>query len=164
MGNVQLTTLSERMVRNGGSTVPLGSRDEKLIVKWKTCGKTKHRDGTGGIYRGVGIGAKDPVDRIREFIAGTSTSSAKPPAGEEQEFCGIFVFEFDDQGRIVKHVIEHTEEGGHWDRMTRVVSVTDWLLGHFNGKKKEQMPALAWCEERSRARGLHMMDRRRRMD
>lgn len=163
VGNVQLTILSERMVRNGGSAVPLPSRDEKLIVKWKTCGKTKHRDGTGGIYRGVGLATRDPVDRIKDFIAGTQNESA-PRKGEEQEFCGIFVFEFDEEGRIIKHVIEHTEEGGHWDRMTRVVSVTDWLLGRFNGRQKEQIPELALCEERPTGQSIRLVDRRTRLE
>ncbi|KAK4550726.1 hypothetical protein LTR36_000305 [Oleoguttula mirabilis] len=163
IGNVKLTILSERMVRNGGSAVSLASRDEKLIVKWKTCGKTKHRDGTGGIYRGVGLAHRDPVDKIKSFISGTKDERA-PDEDEEQEFCGIFVFEFDEEGRIIKHVIEHTEEGGHWDRMTRVVSVTDWLLGHINGKQREQIPQLAFCEERPTGREIRLVDRRPRLD
>lgn len=158
LGNVKLEILSERMVRNGGSTVPHASRDEKLIVKWKTCSK----NGNSGIYRG--IGTRDPVDKLKEFLAGAGEMSYKNKSGgDEQEFCGIFIFEFDEEGRIAKHVIEHTEEGGRFDRMTRVVSVTDWLLGQFNGKKKEQVPELAWCEERPHRRGIHIVDRRRRM-
>lgn len=159
IGNVNLTILSERMVRNGGTTVPHASRDEKLIVKWKTCGKASHRDSTGGIYRGMGLSAaKDPVDKIKGFISGTKERARTDP----EEFCGIFVFEFDEKGRIVKHTIEHTDEGGHWDRTKRVVSVTDWLLGQFNGKKKEEHPALAWCEERPSAGAIRMVDRRPR--
>ncbi|KAK5137080.1 hypothetical protein LTR08_001089 [Meristemomyces frigidus] len=157
VGNVKLTILSERMVRNGGSAVPLASRDEKLIVKWKTCGKTKHRDGTGGVYRGVGLAHKDPVEKIKEFISGTRDENA-PARDEEDEFCGIFVFEFDEQGRVVKHVIEHTDEGGHWDRMNRVVSVTDWLLGRLGRQKEEEMPELALCEERPAGREMRIVD------
>jgi hypothetical protein len=161
VGNVKLTILSERMVRNGGTSASSPDRDEKLIVKWKTCGKTKHRDGTGGIYRGVGLATRDPVDKIKKFISGTT--SGLDASAEEEEFCGIFIFEFDDEGRIAKHVIEHTEEGGHWDKMTRVVSVTDWLLGSLGGRRKEELPALAWCEERPRGLDLKIVDRSRRM-
>lgn len=158
LGNVKLEILSERMVRNGGSSVPLASRDEKLIVKWKTCSK----NGPGGLYRGVG--ARDPVDKLKEFLSGAGEMSFMKKQPEDQkEFCGIFIFEFDEEGRISKHVIEHTEEGGRFDRMTRVVSVTDWLLGQFNGKRKEQVPELAWCEERPNGRGIHIVDRRRRI-
>lgn len=160
LGNVKLEIMSERMVRNGGSTVAHANRDEKLIVKWKTCSKNGN-----GIYRG--IGAKDPMDKLKEFLAGAGEMSYKQKSsggsGDEQEFCGIFIFEFDENGRVLKHVIEHTEEGGRFDRMTRVVSVTDWLLGQFNGKKKEQVPELAWCEERPNGRAIQIVDRRRRM-
>nr|POE46168.1 uncharacterized protein CFP56_73547 [Quercus suber] len=148
VGNVKLTILSERMVRNDSSSGTFGTRDEKLVVKWKTCGPTKHRDGTGGIYRGVGLVGKDPVDRIKDFISGAQAdkSDATPRRPDDEEFCGIFVFEFDEHGKIVKHVIEHTDEGGRWDHMTRVVSVTDWLLGHLNAKDKDHVPGLALCE------------------
>jgi hypothetical protein len=135
------------MVRRGGVNVSKEQRQEQLVVKWKTCGKTTHRDGTGGIYRGMGIAARDPVDRIKAFIAGTKGKSASD-APTSEEFCGIFIFEFDERGRIAKHIIEHTEEDGRFDQMTRVVSVTDWLIGTFNGKRTQQ-PALAWCTRKS---------------
>ncbi|KAI5367964.1 hypothetical protein Slin15195_G030980 [Septoria linicola] len=163
IGNVKLDILAERMVQNGGTAVPLAQREEKLIVKWKTCGKTTHSDGTGGIYRGMGLAAKDPVEKIKGFIAGTRNGAERDTAHEEaEEFRGIFIFEFDEEGRIRKHTIEHTEEGGHWDRMTRVVSVTDWLLGHLNGRRKYDEPALAFCEERPHGGSIQLMDRRRR--
>jgi hypothetical protein len=160
IGNVKLTIMSERMVRHGGSAVSHANREEKLIVKWKTCGKTEHRDGTGGIYRGVGIRAKDPMDKIKNFISGAKDGEAHED--EAEEFCGIFIFEFDEQGRIVKHTIEHTEQGGNWDK-TRVVSVTDWLLGTFSGKKSPELPALAWCEERPDGSRIRIVDRTRRI-
>lgn len=141
VGNVKLVIVSERMVRSGQDW-----RDEKLIVKWKTCGKTKNK-GVGGLYRG--IGASEQVDKITEFLGGEEKS-------DQDEFCGLFLFEFDNEGRIRKHVIEHAEEGGDWEkmRMGRVVSVTDWLLGRWNGKgKDEPVPGLAWCENGQRRRG-----------
>ena len=159
IGNVRLEILAERMMQNGGTAVPLAQRDEKLIVKWKTCGKTTHRDGTGGIYRGMGLAARDPVEKIRGFIAGTRDGAQKEE--EPEEFRGIFIFEFDEEGRIKKHTIEHTEEGGHWDRTARVVSVTDWLLGHLNGKRRHDEPALALCEERPNCNSIRLVDRRR---
>ena len=163
VGNVKLTILSERMVKNGAS----GWGEEKLIVKWKTCGKTRHRDSTGGVYNTPTLSSKDPYDKIRDFIAGTNANasgSTSPPWSpeEEKDFHGIFVFGFDSHGRILKHVIEHTEEGGHWDKMPRVVSVTDWLLGRFNGKGRasEQVPELAWCQERPTGWRVRCVDRR----
>lgn len=133
--------LSERMVRNGGPyTPPAPSEDtqaEKLIVKWRT-------------KRGRSLeGALD----------------SSKPAGDDETFTALFVFSFDTEGRVVRHVIEHTEEGGQWDRMTRVVSVTDWLIGRFNGKGgKEAVPELALCEERADGNRIRLVDRRGRVD
>lgn len=131
VGNVRLTVLSERMVRNG-STSP-SYRQEKLIVRWKTCGKTKGR-GTGGLYRGVG-GSGDQVDKITEFLGGD--------VSDDEEFSGLFIFEFDEEGRVVSHTIEHAEQGGNFERMTRVVSVTDWLIGLAKGRGMEGEPGYA---------------------
>nr|POF17751.1 hypothetical protein CFP56_13163 [Quercus suber] len=149
VGNVKLIIISERMIRGRTGCAGFGTKDEKLIVRWKTSGKTKHRDGTGGIYRGIGLVGKDPVDKIKDFISGTQADNpdAVPRRPDDEEFCGIFVFEFDEHGKIVKHIIEHTDEGGRWDHMTRVVSVTDWLLGQFNAKDKDHVPGLALCED-----------------
>ena len=65
--------------------------------------------------------------------------------------------EFDEEGRILNHIIEHTEEGQHWDRTAKVISVTDWLLGRAWGRREEVSPSLAfarcWREKNSRGRG-----------
>ena len=145
LGNVKLVILSERMTRSGSDW-----RDEKLIVKWKTCGKTKNK-GIGGLYRG--IGASEQVDKITELLGGVEKS-------DQDEFCGLFSFEFDGEGRICKHVIEHAEEGGNWDaKMGTVISVTDWLLGRWNGKGKEADLGLAWCDNGGAdGRNLHKRD------
>ena len=144
VGNVKLIILSERIVKNGTSSSHSTSSDghqisigsERLIVRWKTCGKTKGK-GMGALYRG--IGASEQVDKITEWLGGD--------ARDDEEFCGLFIFEFDEQGRIITHTIEHAEESGNWDKTSRVVSVTDWLLGRMNGQHKK-VPQLAWsCSE-----------------
>ena len=128
VGNVKLIILSERVVKNGP---PSNYSNERLIVRWKTCGKTKGK-GMGAFYKG--IGASEQVDKITEWLGGD--------ARDDEEFCGLFIFEFDEEGRIITHTIEHVEESTNWERMSRVVSVTDWLLGRMNGKKRE--PEFAW--------------------
>lgn len=152
VGNVKLIILSERMVRNGGSSVSPGCRDEKLIVKWKTCGKS-NEDG-GKIYRG--ITASEQVDRLKNMLGGEET---------DEEFCGLFVFEFDEEGRIRRHTIEHAEECGNYDRMNKVVSVTDWLLGRAPWRRKDEViPGLAFCDyQRDKRRHLppHRSDHER---
>jgi hypothetical protein len=135
VGNVRLTVISERMIRHGGNNANSATRDEKLIVKWKTCGKTRNKN-SAGIYRG--IGANEQVERITDVLGGRSR--------DDEEFCGLFIFEFDEQGRIAKHTIEHADEGSGSERTNRVVSVTDWLLGKVNGHRDEHVPSLAWCK------------------
>lgn len=124
VGNVKIHILSERMIRNGSSPDSNTSyRTEKLIVKWKTCGKQPNRTNSGAQTTQVPSSGHDEDDK---------------------EFCGLFIFEFDEDGRIVTHTIEHVEEGGNWERKTaRVVSVTDWLLGRAWGKKEDDIPGLA---------------------
>lgn len=146
VGNIRLVILSERMMKNG--QVAFGYRNEKLIVRWRTCGKTRGR-GMGALYRGI-YGSGDQVDKITEFLGGD--------ARDDEEFTGLFIFEFDEEGRIVTHTIEHAQEGGNMDKMTRVVSVTDWLIGLAKGKRKQEEPewALGYCE-------TGLQDARRRM-
>ena len=143
VGNVKLVILSERVVKNGPtshispSTTSVNS--ERLIVRWKTSGKTKGK-GMGALYRG--IGASEQVDKITQWLGGD--------ARDDEEFCGLFIFEFDEEGRILTHTIEHAEESGHWDRTSRVVSVTDWLLGRMNGRRRVPELALNYARQERR--------------
>jgi len=139
------------MVRNGGSSSSAHLRNERLIVRWQTCGKTKGK-GTGANYEGIREG--EQVDRITEWLGGD--------APDDKEFCGLFLFEFDEQGRIASHTIEHAEEGGNWDQMPKVISVTDWLLGKAWRRRTEEVPGLAlgYCEL-ERDRRLHLRRGRR---
>ncbi|KAG8526235.1 uncharacterized protein KY384_000228 [Bacidia gigantensis] len=141
LGNVKLIIISERMVKHGSSSnitdTGTSVHNERLIVRWKTCGKTKGK-GMGALYRG--IGGSEQVDKITEWLGGD--------ARDDEEFCGLFIFEFDEEGRILTHTIEHAEESGPLDRTSRVVSVTDWLLSRVNGKRKVPEMALGCVEGR----------------
>lgn len=83
----------------------------------------------GALYRG--IGASEQVEKITEWLGSD--------ARDDEEFCGKFIFEFDEEGRIITHTIEHAEENGDLEKTSRVVSVTDWLLG-----RPWKTPRLAW--------------------
>lgn len=108
------------MVKNGAYPSSPNSGDERLIVRWKTCGKTK-------ASRGVGA----QVDKITEWLGSKDED-------EDNEFCGLFLFEFDAKGRILTHTIEHVQEGENWNGAPKVISVTDWLLGKAWGKKEPE--------------------------
>lgn len=126
VGNVKLVILSERVVPSSGASLahtfapndrkPSNAGNERLIVKWKTCGKTK----------------------------GKLTDWLGRDARNDEEFCGLFIFEFDEEGRILSHTIEHTEGEfeGKLGLGGRFVSVTDWILERMNGRGKNE-PALA---------------------
>lgn len=86
----------------------------------------------GALYRG--IGASEQVDKITEWLGGD--------ARDDEEFCGKFIFEFDEEGRIITHTIEHAEENGDLEKTSKVVSVTDWLLGGRPWRKRT--PELVW--------------------
>jgi hypothetical protein len=134
VGNVKLKILSERMVKNGGTCSSPQSLNEKLIVKWETCGKSEESGGQ----------VSDVVEKITSIVAGSRRAS--------DQFSGLFKFEFDEEGRVINHTIEHTDEGQHWDKTAKVISVTDWLLGRAWGRREEGTPSLAFapCErERS---------------
>ncbi|KAF1997233.1 hypothetical protein P154DRAFT_537365 [Amniculicola lignicola CBS 123094] len=129
LGNVKLTILSERMTKNGGSTVAANMRHEKLIVRWKTCGKEKQNGP-----------ASEVLEKIWKIIG----------ISDGGDFSGLFVFEFDEDGRIINHTIEHVEEGGNWDKPAKVISVTDWLLGRAWGRKSDEGgPSLAFARTES---------------
>ena len=90
-----------------------------------------------------GIGASGGVDKITEWLGGGKGEN------DSKEFCGLFIFEFDEEGRVVSHTIEHVQEGGNWERGVgaRVVGLTDWLLGGMKNGRGEGTPAPAcWSE------------------
>ncbi|KAJ4395568.1 hypothetical protein N0V91_010770 [Didymella pomorum] len=140
IGNVKLKILSERMVQNGCSTSH-ALRNEKLIVKWQTCSKSSRASEQNTGSRHVSETFESVTNIMRR-------------GREEDVFTGLFVFEFDEEGRIVSHTIEHTDEGHHWDRTTKFISVTDWLLGRAWGRR-EETPSLAFvkCQREKSRRG-----------
>lgn len=52
---------------------------------------------------------------------------------KEEQFSGLFIFSFDEEGRILTHTIEHADEADGWDRTSKFVTLTDWLIGKARG-------------------------------
>jgi hypothetical protein len=130
VGNVKLDILSERLIKNGGTSSGADKRHEKLIVRWKTCGKSGKRQ-----------------DRQDSEAMEKITSIVSKPDQPDEEFTGLFIFEFDEEGRILTHTIEHAQENSNWDRTAKVISVTDWLLGRAWGRRDEEgTPSLAFTK------------------
>ncbi|KAG9241448.1 hypothetical protein BJ878DRAFT_520709 [Calycina marina] len=145
VGNVKLKIISERMVNPDTeyhSAQPT-TRPEQLIVRWSTVGKLKDR-GIGGFYKG--ISASGNVDKITEWLGGGKGEKAG------QEFTGLFIFEFDEEGRVVTHTIEHVQHGGNWEKGVgaKVVGLTDWLLGGMKPRGEEGSPCPAFSTKDER--------------
>ena len=125
-------------------------QQERLIVRWRTCLRSDKAVGeasptkTKALYRG--IGPREQVNRFMEWLSNPTSTSKR-----EDAFSGLFIFEFDEEGRIATHTIEHAEEDGSAERASRVVNLTDWLIGRArNGREK--VPEFAWAVNGDRRR------------
>ena len=159
VGNVKLKVISEKIVRTGFAYLTPANEnedggalsEEKLVVRWKTEPKANgngnsslgtststsaqsHDGSNGGINRGLSklLGGDKPIFNLNK----------------DDDFTGLFIFTFDSKGRIASHTIEHADENHVFDKTSKVVTLTDWLLGKAKwgrGREKEQelVPGLA---------------------
>ncbi|KAJ5584140.1 uncharacterized protein N7459_003940 [Penicillium hispanicum] len=134
--------------------------DERLVVRWKTEARTEsrpfhemrksasHVQHSSGSPQSAGTG-KDGGE-ISEQHSHLSLSSSKKATNrglsvllggeepifklsKEEQFTGLFIFSFDEEGRILTHTIEHADEADGWDRTAKFVTLTDWLIGKARG-------------------------------
>ncbi|CAK7202899.1 hypothetical protein SEUCBS139899_005626 [Sporothrix eucalyptigena] len=124
IGNVKLEILSERMTKQAcqshvAAARRAGAGDEQLVVRWRTVGKG-----------GMSLPPQPTDDGRTKAPVGTSQA-----VGDPKEFTGLFIFEFDGEGRVLSHTIEHVAEDGDWKQSVgaRFVGLTDWLLGGIKG-------------------------------
>ncbi|KAI9749989.1 MAG: hypothetical protein M4579_006651 [Chaenotheca gracillima] len=169
VGNVRLRILSERMVPSGpshhsssaGSSTTTGGpspllpgtptstnnsnrkrptyRSEKLVVRWTTVGNSGARlmeafSRSSNKKKSVSGRQSNPLSR-------DSTSYEED---DEEHFTGLFEFEFDEEGRIVRHTIERAEQEGIAGEApsTGVFGLGEWLLRRV-GKAREPEPVMA---------------------
>ncbi|EDN03525.1 predicted protein [Histoplasma mississippiense (nom. inval.)] len=115
--------------------------DEKLVVRWRTEGGKTDSPG----YFGKSSPKESPPFTNGEATTNNSSttnrdirtssetqsalSSSSNGTNRGLSKLGLFIFLFDDEGRIASHTIEHADESNGWDRTARVVTLTDWLLG-----------------------------------
>ncbi|KAJ5092709.1 hypothetical protein N7456_008570 [Penicillium angulare] len=135
--------------------------DERLVVRWRTEPRTDSRPfhesrSTPEEQRspsnpvqvaGTETGAASPPHHTNGHL---SSSSAKKSTNsglsvllggeepifklsKEEQFTGLFIFSFDEEGRILTHTIEHADEADGWDRTAKFVTLTDWLIGKARG-------------------------------
>ncbi|KAF7523909.1 hypothetical protein G7054_g11574 [Neopestalotiopsis clavispora] len=129
IGNLEIEILSERM-----TTQPLhfspqrqGAYPEQLVVKWRTTAGQKTKSGSNPSLTEQG------EQKLDETLSGAQRR------GSKREFTGLFIFEFDREGKIISHTIEHVDQSGEWDKGVgaKVVHLTDWLLGELRGRQPQ---------------------------
>ncbi|KAM5345784.1 hypothetical protein ACJ41O_011645 [Fusarium nematophilum] len=119
IGNVRIEILAERMTSEPLTFLPRrpGAIPEQLVVRWCEKRKEVRHDGGGSSINPVSV-----IARSLPFGRGVDPDKA---------FTGLFVFDFDAEGRILSHTIEQAQAGGDWEGGVgaKVVGLTDWLLG-----------------------------------
>ncbi|KAL5338805.1 hypothetical protein BJX70DRAFT_398364 [Aspergillus crustosus] len=171
VGNVKLQILSERIVRAGTVLGPHLSDathsdaqnghgkgdcgDERLVVRWRTeqthstpssssshptttsnsdsKGAVKNQDGSSGeTNKGLSVllGGDAPIFKL----------------SSDDQFTGLFIFSFDEEGRVLTQTIEHAEDASGWERTAKFVTLTDWLIGKARGSlDRAPIPGLVGC-------------------
>ncbi|PLB45389.1 hypothetical protein P170DRAFT_439158 [Aspergillus steynii IBT 23096] len=145
VGNVKLQILSERMVRSGTVLDPErcghgDCGDERLVVRWRT---EPRRDDHPQIPSSLGTkrGAQDEPSHVSASKNGINKGLSMLLGGDapifklakEEQFTGLFIFSFDEEGRVLSHTIEHADNASGWERTAKFVSLTDWLIGKARG-------------------------------
>ncbi|KAI0453221.1 hypothetical protein F5B21DRAFT_308548 [Xylaria acuta] len=140
VGNVRLEILSERMVSQPLHFSPRrpGAYGEQLVVKWRTA-SSSDKAGEGDSKPSLAERGEQNLDA---HLRGSQA------VGEKKAFTGLFVFEFDKDGRVISHTIEHVDEHREWEKGVgaRVVGLTDWLLGGIKGRSDGGGGLPALCE------------------
>ncbi|KAH8422996.1 uncharacterized protein LDX57_000752 [Aspergillus melleus] len=147
VGNVKLQILSERMVRAGTVLDPercghSDGGDERLVVRWRTeprrddhpqlpsfVGTTR----SGGEQPGPShaSASKNGINKGLSVLLGGDAPIFK--LAKEEQFTGLFIFSFDEEGRVLSHTIEHADNATGWERTAKFVTLTDWLIGKARG-------------------------------
>ncbi|KAJ5383352.1 hypothetical protein N7517_001263 [Penicillium concentricum] len=153
VGNVKLQILSERIVRAGTLLDPThhgdhhDCGDERLLVRWKTEPRTDSRPfhGPGSSNTNSITPSKTTPSSQNSHLSASTNGTNKGLSvllggeepifklSKEEQFTGIFIFSFDEEGRILTHTIEHADEADGWDRTAKFVTLTDWLIGKARG-------------------------------
>lgn len=172
VGNVRLQILSERIVPGAVLDSDRCSDgqggDERLVVRWKT--EPRRENQSDGPVATAGDGAaygresnlsssKIGINRGLNVLLGGEAPIFK--LSKEEQFSGLFIFAFDEEGRISTHTIEHADNADGWDRTARFVTLTDWLIGKARGSL-DPTPGLAMqgcpafdLQQRSQGRVSH---------
>jgi hypothetical protein len=107
------------------------------VVRWKTEPKPASDTDSAA---SASAASRNTNASLSTLLGGQQPLSTN----QEKQFSGLFIFTFDAKGRIASHTIEHANESDGYDRTSKVVTLTDWLLGKAKGRKDatELVPGL----------------------
>jgi hypothetical protein len=166
VGNVKLQILSERIVRAGTVLDPeqcsdKDCGDERLVVRWRTEARNESHSETpvadlASASRESSSSSKNGINKGISVLLGGDAPIFK--LSKEEQFTGLFIFSFDEEGRILTHTIEHADDANGWDRTAKFISLTDWLIGKARGSlDPAHNPGLAMqsCQQFGPQHGRH---------
>ncbi|KAL4743201.1 hypothetical protein BDV11DRAFT_179197 [Aspergillus similis] len=171
VGNVKLQILSQRIVRGGivpdpqvdtahGTQVNNGDYgDERLVVRWRTEKPNSHSSSSSTKSASSTLPSASPSPLKRDAKPGdeSKTNTNKGLSvllggdapifklSRDDQFTGLFIFSFDEEGRVLTQTIEHAEDAGGWERTAKFVTLTDWLIGKARGSLDTPQPAGLCC-------------------
>ncbi|KAL3477978.1 hypothetical protein BJX99DRAFT_245838 [Aspergillus californicus] len=168
VGNVKLRILGERIVRggfHGNMHLPNtnnGDGDERLVVRWRTEPTSSHSHSPSSTTSTTtGSPSTTPINNAsssntssKSNANGTNKSLSVLLGGDapifklssEDQFTGLFIFSFDEEGRVLTQTIEHAEDASGWERTAKFVTLTDWLIGKARGSlDPAPEPGLVGC-------------------
>ncbi|KAK6361659.1 hypothetical protein TWF730_005376 [Orbilia blumenaviensis] len=169
---VRLEILSIRMIKGGvpaeneedGSS---GITGERMIVKWRASDSPNgngNGNGHGDTQSAASTSPSTPQDskttESKKEDPLSAVVNSLPRFTLTGDFDGMFIFEFDDKGRIKTHIIEDVEEDREEavQQHSKVITLTEWLLKKAKKslEDKSQMPGLAferiWDDSRAHKR------------
>lgn len=140
-GNTTLQVVSERMLVG-----------ERLRIRWRAASSSSSSPFSSSAVRlpdgSEGNGSSSSMEeKEKKQERGGTTAVGRG------EFSGIFLFEFDDAGRVCKHVIENCEED-EGEKVPGVITVTEWLIRKAKGEPTTdgggggKLGGLAWQFQR----------------
>ncbi|KAL4796159.1 hypothetical protein BDV19DRAFT_143682 [Aspergillus venezuelensis] len=141
--------------------------DERLVVRWRTerthgASESKSRSAVPDFKSS----SPSPSSSLSSSTPSTNeTANSKASTGtnkglsvllggdapifklsRDDEFTGLFIFSFDEEGRVLTQTIEHAEDASGWERTAKFVTLTDWLIGKARGSLEiEPQPGLVGC-------------------
>ncbi|KAL4868239.1 hypothetical protein BDV12DRAFT_170013 [Aspergillus spectabilis] len=170
VGNVKLQILGERIVRAGTVLDPHLNADgngngdcgdERLVVRWRTE-RTHSTHASSSPLASSGSTAISSQPNTTTTVNNGSSSSGTNKGlsvllggdapifklSSDDQFTGLFIFSFDEEGRVITQTIEHAEDASGWERTAKFVTLTDWLIGKARGSlDPSPAPGLVGCSD-----------------